>query len=364
MGEPLKNTCGACGQRQRASAEGKYTAFVRLVITGMVVLGFLAGLAAAQEQVSPPDPAFVTWLADLRKEALAIGISPETVERALTGIEPLPVVVERDRTQAELVLPLDQYLARRLTRKTINTAREMAARHKELLAKIGARYGVPSRFIVAVWGLESNFGQFTGVRPTIAALATLAYDQRRPAYFRSELFDALRILDRGDIDPAGMKGSWAGAMGQPQFMPSSYLKYAEDFDQDGRRDIWASPADVFASIANYLKAHGWVAAQTWGREVKVTKEAAARIQEMVTRRTSGCDATRQLTEPLPLARWEEVGIRLPGNKPLPKADMTASLLRAGSRQFLVYGNYETILAYNCAHAYALSVALLADRIAK
>jgi membrane-bound lytic murein transglycosylase B len=153
-------------------------------------------------------------------------------------------------------------------------------------------------------------------------------------------------------------------MGQPQFMPSSYGKYAEDFDQDGRRDIWASPADVFASIANYLRAHGWVASQTWGREVKVTKDAAGQIQQALALRSGGCDATRQLTEAAPLAKWEKLGVRLPGNKPLPKADMSASLLRAGSRTFLVYGNYETILAYNCAHAYALSVALLADRIAK
>ena len=137
---------------------------------------------------------------------------------------------------------------------------------------------------------------------------------------------------------------------------------AEDFDGDGRRDIWASPADIFASIANYLKASGWVATQTWGREVKVTKDAAARIKESVSQRTSGCDASRQMTERLPLQRWEEIGVRLPGNKPLPKADMAASLLAVGSRRFLVYGNYDTILAYNCAHAYALSVALLSDRM--
>jgi membrane-bound lytic murein transglycosylase B len=337
---------------------------VRVVIKGVLLVMLFSGSVGAQEQARAADPAFDVWLAELRKEALGLGITPATVEKALTGIELLPVVVERDRTQAELVQPLDKYLARRLNRKTIATGREMVERHKELLARVSAKYGVPPRFIVAVWGLESNFGKFTGVRPTIVALATLAYDQRRAAYFRGELFDALRILDRGDIDLANMKGSWAGAMGQAQFMPSSYLKLAEDFDGDGRRDIWASPADIFASIANYLKASGWVATQTWGREVKVTKDAAARIKESVSQRTSGCDASRQMTERLPLQRWEEIGVRLPGNKPLPKADMDASLLKAGSRRFLVYGNYDTILAYNCAHAYALSVGLLADRIAK
>ena len=126
---------------------------------------------------------------------------------------------------------------------------------------------------MGVWGLESNFGRFTGVRPTVAALATLAWDPRRSAFFRGELFDALEILNRGDIEPAKMLGSWAGAMGQAQFMPSSYLQYAEDFDGDGRRDIWESPADIFASIANYLKGHGWIAGEPWGREVHVTRSS-------------------------------------------------------------------------------------------
>jgi membrane-bound lytic murein transglycosylase B len=216
---------------------------------------------------------------------------------------------------------------------------------------------------VSVWGLESNFGKFTGVRPTIAALATLAYDQRRPSFFRAELLDALRVLDRGDIELASMKGSWAGAMGQPQLMPSSYLKFAEDFDGDGRRDIWRSSPDVFASIANYLKAHGWSPTETWGREVVLSKRAAASIEkEEIALRSSGCDAVRQMTVPRPLVQWQALGVRLPAGKPLPASSMEASLVRARSRSFLVYRNYEVILAYNCAHAYALSVGLLADRI--
>jgi membrane-bound lytic murein transglycosylase B len=356
-----------------ACGGGKYTCSVRLIVTSIVGLALCAAAGGVWAESRPgarsqapqsAAPAFVAWLAELEAEALAKGITPAVVEQALATVELLPVVVERDRAQAEFLNTLDRYLARRVNKKTIATGREMAERYKELLARIGAKYGVQPRFVVAVWGLESNFGQFTGVRPTISALATLAYDQRRASYFRGELFEALRILDRGDIDLASLKGSWAGAMGQPQFMPSNYLRFAEDFDGDGRRDIWASPADVFASIANYLKAHGWVATQTWGREVKVTKDAGARIKEGIVLRTAGCDASRQLTERLPLQRWEEMGVRLPGDKPLPKADMTASLLAAGSRRFLVYGNYDTILAYNCAHAYALSVALLADRIAK
>jgi membrane-bound lytic murein transglycosylase B len=329
-----------------------------------VAVGSGAAQSPAQSPVQASDPAFAAWLAELRQEALLKGITPATVEKALTGVEPLPVVVERDRTQTELVLTLDQYLDRRLTRRTVSTAREMATRHAPLLRRVAARYGVPPRFVIAVWGLESNFGKFTGVRPTIAALATLAFDPRRAEYFRAELFDALKILDRGDIELDRMKGSWAGAMGQPQFMPSSYLKFAEDFDDDGRRDIWGSAADVFASIASYLKAHGWSASEAWGREVRVSRSAAGRVDKAAPLRTTGCDAARQMTQSLPLARWRELGVRLPGNKPLPKGNLDASLVHAGSRDFLVHANYDAILDYNCAHAYALAVGLLADRIGR
>ena len=166
------------------------------------------------------------------------------------------MVLERDRAQAEIVLPLEAYLRRRLTARFITAGREAYSRHKTLLESIGKAYGVSPSIIAAIWGVESNYGRFTGVRPTIAALATLAWDPRRSTFFRGELFDALEILNNGDIDLEHMKGSWAGAMGQVQFMPSSYQQYAEDYDGDGRRDIWSTPADVIASIANYLSARG------------------------------------------------------------------------------------------------------------
>ncbi len=213
--------------------------FLRLAVA-LVIAAVCAGAAlAAQEPVAAqPAVPFSEWLTQLRKDALARGITEKTVESALTGIELQPVVVERDRTQAERTQTIDQYLKRRLNRETVTTARRMMSRHAALLGKISAQYGVPASIIVAVWGLESSFGRFTGVRPTIASLATLAYDNRRAAMFREELLNALLILDRGDIEAEKMKGSWAGAMGQPQFMPSSYLKYAEDYDHDGKRDIW------------------------------------------------------------------------------------------------------------------------------
>jgi membrane-bound lytic murein transglycosylase B len=324
------------------------------IVLGLVTV--VIGVLSGQEK-----PAFDAWLSGVREEAIAKGISEATVERALTGVAVLPVVLERDRTQAEQVLPLDTYLKRRVGVKTVRTARRMLRQHGALLRKVSARYGVPPPTLVAVWGLESTFGRFSGVRPTIPALATLAYDDRRSAMFRAELFDALRILDSGDVEPAHMKGSWAGAMGQPQFMPSSYLRYAVDFDGDGRRDIWSSRPDTFASIANYLGEHGWVRGERWGRAVRLPAKIRA-LEEAAPLRPEGCVAERQMTVKLPLSRWRALGIRTDAGRPLPRADMEASLVRAGSRSFLVYRNYEALLGYNCAHAYALSVALLSDRM--
>ncbi len=322
-----------------------------------------AVVLAAQDPAAVPQAVpFPEWLEQLRKDALARGITEKTVESALAGIELQPVVVERDRTQAERTQTIDQYLKRRVDRKTVSTGREMMTRYASLLEKISAQYDVPAGVIVSVWGLESNFGRFTGVRPTIASLATLAYDNRRAAMFREELFSALLILDRGDIEIDKMKGSWAGAMGQPQFMPSSYLKYAEDYDRDGKRDIWASNADVFASVANYLTRNGWVPGARWGRAVAIPAGATGKIATEAPLRTTGCEAVRQMTVDLPLPRWSALGVRTAQKQALPASDMTASLVRAGARNFLVYENYSVLLRYNCAHAYALAVGLLADSL--
>jgi membrane-bound lytic murein transglycosylase B len=274
----------------------------------------------------------------------------------------MEAVLERDRSQAETVLSLEQYIAMRLTPRVIGTARDRFAKYRHLIEQIGTEYSVPPALIVSVWGSESDFGRLTGTRPTIGALATLAYDQRRSSLFRRELFSALEILNRGDIELASMKGSWAGAMGQPQFMPSSYLAFAEDFDGDGRRDIWDTPADVFASIANYLKGHGWESGMRWGHEVRIPSEAASQAAA-VSRRNGSCRATREMTVAVPLKDWREMGVRLTDGRPLPDGDQMASLVSGTTRHFLVYENYDALLSYNCAHAYALSVALLSDRLA-
>jgi membrane-bound lytic murein transglycosylase B len=310
----------------------------------------------------PPEQTFAEWLVAFRAEASAKGISDKTLDAALTGLEPTPVVVDRDRSQAELVLTLDQYLQRRLTPKMKATARQMAKEHHKVLARVSDTYGVPPGIIVAVWGLESNFGRFSGVRPTVATLATLAFDRRRATLFRQELMAALQILDTGDVSVEKMRGSWAGALGQPQFMPSSFLQYAQDFDGDGHRDIWSSLPDVFASIANYIKAHGWTKGQPWGREVKAPPALLQRLDQLAPLQTEGCLADRQMSVPLPLSEWRKLGVTQLSGRRLPAAELSASIVRAGRRQFLVYPNYQAILAYNCVHAYGLSVALLSDLI--
>jgi membrane-bound lytic murein transglycosylase B len=338
--------------------------FVLVFVPLVPAFGPAVAAASVAQSPEPPRPSFSEWLDGVRAEALARGIRQDIVDAALEDVrEPQPIILERDRAQAEKVLSLENYLSRRLTPKLIRAGREAFARHRALLDEIGQRYGVPPRVIVAIWGAESNFGRFSGVRPSVSALATLAWDPRRAAFFRGELFDALEILNRGDIDLAHLRGSWAGAMGQVQFMPSSYLAFAEDYDGDGRRDIWSTPADVFASIANYLKGHGWAAGQTWGREVSVTPEVSRRIATDVALRSGTCQATRTMTVALPIGTWRELGVRLMGGAALPKADLQASLVSGSARHFLAYGNYDALLDYNCAHSYAVSVALLGDAIA-
>ena len=309
-------------------------------------------------------PSFSEWLAGVRSEAVARGVKAEIVDEALAGVEePLPVVLERDRSQAETVFSLEHYIARGLTPRLIASGREAYAAHRDLLDEVGAAYGVPPQIIAAIWGIESNYGRFTGVRPTVAALATLAWDPRRATFFRGELFNALEILNRGDIDLDHLKGSWAGAMGQVQFMPSSYLQYAEDYDGDGRRDIWSTPSDIFASIANYLSARGWTLDTQWGREVKIAPKLATRIHADVAMRTGTCQAIRNMTVALPPAKWKALGVRLTTGRPLPKSDVPSSLVSGSTRYFLVTPNYDAILEYNCSHSYAITVGLLGDAIA-
>lgn len=292
-----------------------------------------------------------TFLAALRREALAAGISERTFERAFANVQPIDRVVELDRRQPEGRLSLQEYLARVVTRERVQEGRRRLFEHSAELTAAERRFGVPARFLVALWGIESNYGSFRGQFPVIAALATLAFEGRRAAFFRRELIAALHILERGDIAPSHMYGSWAGAMGQPQFMPTTYLAHAVDADGDGRRDIWNSLHDTFASMANYLAAAGWRSGYTWGREVVLMRPAPL-------------DRTG-LDHRAPLAVWHRHGVRRVDGGPLPQANLDASLLLpdgANGRAFLVYDNFRVLMRWNRSTYFALAVGHLADAL--
>lgn len=294
---------------------------------------------------------FSTWITELRHEAAGAGISPATLDTALADVKLLPRVLELDQRQPENTITFAQYLRGVANTKRVAQGRKLLAQHRALLDPISRRYGVQPRFIVALWGIETNFGQGTGGFRVVDALATLAFEGRRSAYFRKELLDALRILDQGHIGVAQMRGSWAGAMGQTQFMPSSFLKFAVDFNGDGRRDIWTTQADVFASAANYLSTVGWNGGQTWGRQVKLPPGFNAALANLDTRK--------------PLAEWHDLGIRRTDGGALPRTDLTASLVLPdgpAGMAFLVYDNYRTLKHWNRSTFFATTVGILADRI--
>ena len=318
--------------------------------------------AGRQDSAPSEPPPFDEWRQELMAEARARGYSEELVLHALAGLEPLPQVIRNDRSQAELVVGFDRYYQTRVTPQIVRQGRELARQHGAVLAGIEAAYEVQRRVVVAIWGIETRYGRVTGNTPVFQALATLAWEPRRAAFFRGELFDALTMVSRGYIDTATMTGSWAGAMGQAQFMPSSYLKFAEDFDRDGRRDIWRSTPDALASIANYLTAWGWDNEFRWGREVRVTPAARPRVEQETSKQSEGCSAMRSMTERMPLTEWQRLGVRRANGAALPNSDVPAGLVDTDARSFLVYPNYDAILRYNCAHYYALTVALLSDQI--
>ncbi|MDP8920229.1 MAG: lytic murein transglycosylase [Pseudomonadota bacterium] len=228
---------------------------------------FLAAALFAAGQASAAtcrDPAgFEKWLDDIGQEAVAQGISPEAVRQGLSGVTFDQSVIKKDRGQGVFKQSFEQFSGRMISPGRLKGGANQLKRHAATLARIEQRFGVPGPVLVAIWGLETDFGAVRGNLPVIRSVATLAYDCRRTDFFTAHLFDALRIVDRGDLSPAEMRGAWAGEMGQTQFMPSSYVKYATDFDGDGRADLLRSPADVLASTANYLKGHGWVRGGDW-----------------------------------------------------------------------------------------------------
>ena len=310
------------------------------------------------------DTRFSNWLDAVRAEARQKGISEKVIQSALKDIKPVQRIIKRDRNQSEFKLTLPIYMKRVVTKRNIKKGRALSQKHKELLARVSEKYGVQPRVILAIWGIETRFGAVKANVPVIPSVATLAFDRRRSKYFRSQLFATLTMLDRGYIELENLLGSWAGAMGQPQFMPSSYLAYAQDFDGDGRRDIWKNTGDVFASIANYLAKHGWRSNLTWGRAVSLPQGVLEKAGPFKRRAAPGCRA--RTTEPKRLSEWQALGVRRSDGSNLPTRDLKAVLVQpegVGKNEgFLVYRNYAAIMSYNCAHLYAITVGILSDRI--
>ena len=314
--------------------------------TLLLLLLFAVSPLTAQEQ------SFDEWLAELRAEASLLGISDSTLS-ALDNITPLERVLELDNSQPEFVQTFTRYIDLRVTPGQVSRGQQLLQQHSVLLDEVRQRYGVQPQYLAAFWAIESNFGRATGGFSVLEALATLAYDPRRADFFRRELLTALRIIDDGHIAPERMSGSWAGAMGQLQFLPSVFDRYGVDGDGDGRIDIWNSLPDVFHSAANFLSESGWRGDQRWGREVVLPADFDYR--------QSGTGVRK------PLSEWRDMGVRTLDGNPIPVvAGMEASVvLPAGASgpAFLGYGNFRATMAYNPSTFYALTVGHLADRFA-
>ena len=332
------------------------------------VMGFAAVTApTAAETDVPEPPEFTAWLAVFKAEAMAEGIPAELLEVVFAGMEPNPRVIELDRRQPEFTLTFDEYINTRVsdtrTERGIEKKNSLGAK----LNEIGDKYGVDPNIMLGIWGMESNYGRNSGKMSVVRGLMTLAWDPRRSNFFRSELLKALKILNDGHIEPENMLGSWAGAMGQGQFMPSSFLDYAQDYDGDGRADIWTNEADVLASMANYLSRYRYDdKKQPWGFEVTVPDNFASVSEGFYDRVEKGaCSrAMKQHSMAVPLSAWRAMGLE-PISGEWPETAEKATLVRPGGeggRAFLTFENYRTILRYNCSNYYAIAVSLLSDRV--
>ncbi|MDQ2075124.1 lytic murein transglycosylase [Marinimicrobium sp. ABcell2] len=317
----------------------------------------LAGLGLSLSAVFPsaqamPAEEFAQCIANIDALARTEGISSNTLEQSLANVKFSERVIELDRRQPEFTTTFADYFGRRVNEQRVNQGRALLKEHGALLERVSKQYGVPAPYLVAFWGLETNFGSFFGRMSVLDSLATLACDPRRSTYFTRELISALRIIDEGAITAERMEGSWAGAMGHVQFMPSVFLRYAVDYDESGRRDLWNSLPDAMASAANFLQHLGWDENTRWGREVKLPNNFPFMEAGLDTRK--------------PLSEWAKLGVRRADGAPLPAADLQASLLIPAGHEgpaFLVYSNFRVIMGWNQSEFYALSVGLLADRIA-
>ncbi len=297
------------------------------------------------------NPSFVAWREAFRVEALAAGISAATFDSAFDGVNVSERVLQADASQPEFTRTIWSYLDGAVSARRIRLGQQKLAENADMLDAVEEQYGVDRHIVVAIWGMESDFGQVRGDISIIQALATLAYDGRRAAWGREQLIAALRILEEGNMTSEQMRGSWAGAMGHTQFIPTSYLQYAVDFDGDNRRDLIGSHTDALASAANYLARNGWSNGQSWGQEVVLPSDFAYAL--------SGRHNVQSLSQ------WSSLGVHLAGGSPLPATDEMASIIAPAGSQgpaFLIHNNFSVIMRYNNSTSYAMAIGHLADRL--
>ncbi len=321
-------------------------------INALMMLGFLAALCVAGlPGRAAATPSFSQWVESFWPTARAAGITRATYDRAFAGVTPDPEVIEAANFQPEYVKPIGEYIDRAVSDKRIEVGKQKLAENKALLDAIEARYGVDRHILIAIWGVESNYGTQPGDKNVIRSLATLAYSGTKASFARKQLIVALTILQRGDVTLEAMNGSWAGAMGHTQFIPTTYNSFAVDYDGDGKRDIWNDVPDSLASTASYLKVSGWRRDESWGYEVAVPKGFnPAKVSESTVKT---------------LGDWQKLGFVRVDGAAYPRLSDKATLFApagANGPAFLVLNNFRSILHYNTAKAYALAVGHLADRL--
>lgn len=315
-----------------------------IFVTFLFIL-FIPSLALSKEEN------FDLWLNNLKNEAIDRGISKEIAIKTIDKIEILPNILKQDRQQSEFIDNFTDYITRNISNRKVRIGKNLLKDHKKLLNNVEKQFGVPARYLIAFWGIETNFGNYTGNYLVINSLATLAFDPRRSNFFRNELLSAIKIIDQKHTSFDKYKGSWAGASGQMQFMPSTFLEYAIDYSNDGKKDIWSNLPDSFASAANYLSQIGWEKDYIWGREVKLPKEFNYYDAQLGTSKT--------------VNHWKIKGVKKANNTNLPKSNIMGSIILPSGKDgpaFLVYKNFEKIMQWNRSIFYALTVGYLSDRI--
>ena len=340
--------------------------FIPLILS--ILISYQLSSADCSKPTMPSKKAWQLWLSDVKSEALSLGISKKTIDTELKNIEPQKKIIMRDRCQPESNITLEEYLYYRVDKARIVAGKNMLKKYSRELSLIGSHFGIQPRFIIAILGMESYYGRNQGKIRTIEAVATLAFDRRRSSFYRKQLFAALHILDQNLVSSESLKGSWGGAIGMTQMIPTTFIESGYDWDGGGV-DIWDNFQDAFASIANYLTSidkNPWLIDSTWGREVKPPSNIYSFYNDLKQDSPKGCGAVKSRSISKSLREWSKLGFKKINNTPLPiRNNLEARLISPDGpegRMFLVYPNYKNILYYNCSSYYAISIGLLSDKI--